>query len=115
MSFETFFRLISYAVVFCGFLALWVSGSFGVLATGLFLGVMVAAWLLEGSRWQISEKIGTALIVLALPVFYLGWRQQIFTPTGGETWIAGVLARMILALSAIKLLQRKGDRDWVFL
>jgi len=115
MSFETFFRLISYAVVFCGFLALWVSGSFGVLVTGLFLGVIVAAWFLEGSRWQISEKVGTALIVLALPVFYLGWRQQIFTPTGGETWIAGVLARMILALSAIKLLQKKGDRDWVFL
>lgn len=115
MTLETFFRLISYAVVFCGFLALWVSGSFGVLVTGLFLGVMVAAWFLEGSRWQISEKIGTALIVLALPVFYLGWRQQIFTPAGGETWIAGVLARMILSLSAIKLLQKKGDRDWVFL
>ncbi|HVF45950.1 MAG TPA: DUF3488 and transglutaminase-like domain-containing protein [Pyrinomonadaceae bacterium] len=115
MHFETFFRLVSYAVFLCGFLALWVSGTFGVLVTGLFLAVMLAAWFLEGSRWQISEKVGTALIVLALPVFYLGWQQQIFTPTGGETWIAGVLARMILALSAIKLVQKKGDRDWVFL
>jgi len=115
MTFETFFRLVSYAAVFCGFLALWVSGSFGVVVTGGFLAVMVAAWFLEGSRWQISERVGTALIVLALPAFYLAWRFQLITPTGGDTWIAGMLARMILSLAAVKLLQRKSDRDWIFL
>ncbi len=115
MNFETFFRLISYSAVFCGFLALWVSGTFGVVESLGFVAVLVAAWWLEGSRWQISEWVGTALIVLALPVFYLAWRFQIITPTGGETWIAGVLARMILSLTAVKLLQRKSDRDWIFL
>ncbi|MEO6051361.1 MAG: transglutaminaseTgpA domain-containing protein [Pyrinomonadaceae bacterium] len=83
--------------------------------TSLFIAVMFAAWFLEGSRWQISEKVGTALIVLALPVFYLFWRFQIVTSTGGETWIAGISARMILSLTAIKLLQKKSDRDWIFL
>lgn len=115
MNFEKFFRSVSYAAVFGGFLALWVSGTFGIVATGLFIGVMVAAWFLEGTRWQISEKLGTALIVLALPVFYLAWDLSMFRPAGEETWIAGVLARMILSLTAIKLLQKKSDRDWIFL
>ncbi len=115
MNFEKFFRLVSYAAVFCGFFSLWVSGTFGSVVSASFVVVIVVAWFLEGSRWQISEKIGTALIVLALPLFYLVWRWQIFTPTGGETWIAGILARMILSLAAIKLLQKKSDRDWIFL
>ena len=115
MRFETFFKLISYLAVFCGFLALWVSGTFGIVESLGFVGVVVGAWFLEGSRWQISERVGTALIVLALPAFYLAWRFQVITPTGGETWIAGVLARMILSLTAVKLLQKKSDRDWTFL
>ncbi len=115
MTFETFFRFVSYTAVLCGFLSLWVSGSFGFAISALFLCVMIAAWFIEDSRWQITEKIGTALIVLALPAFYLAWRFQFITPSGNETWIAGILARMILSLMAVKLLQRKSDRDWIFI
>ena len=115
MSFEKFFRLISYAAVFFGFLALWVSGTFGLIATMLFVAVIVSAWFLEDSRWQISERWGTALIVLALPFFYLAYRMQWVTVEASDTMIAGILARMILSLAAIKLLQKKSDRDWVFL
>lgn len=115
MNFEKFFKLISYAAVFCGFLSLWISGTFGIASTALFIVVVIAAWFIEGSRWQISEKIGTTLIVLALPVFYVGWKFQIITLYGSETALAGILARMILTLTAIKLLQKKSDRDWIFL
>jgi len=115
IDFEKFFRLVSYAAVFCGFLSLWVSGTFGIGATVLFVGVFVASWFLEGSRWQIGEKMGTALIVLALPLFYGAWYLQVIPVAGGETWIAGILARMILCLAAVKLLQKKSDRDWIFL
>ncbi len=115
MNFEIFFRFISYAAVFCGFLSLWVSDTFGIVGSAIFLAVWIAAWFLEGSRWQISELVGTVLIVLALPVFYLIWKNQLITPTGGDTWIAGILSRLILSLTAIKLLQRKTDRDWIFL
>jgi protein-glutamine gamma-glutamyltransferase len=115
MTFETSFRLISYASVLCGFLALWVSGTFGLAAAIAFLFVMAAAWRLEGSRWQISERWGTAMIVAALPVFYLLWRYGFFRFADSGQMIAGVLGRMILSLSAIKLLQRKSDRDWIFL
>ncbi len=115
MKFERFFYFISYAAVFGGFLALWVSGTFGFVATGIFVTVMVGAWYLEGSRWQISEWIGTVMIVLALPSYYFAYRFRLVSFTGDEALIAGILARMILSLSAIKLLQKKGDRDWIFL
>ncbi len=115
MNFETFFKAISYAAVFCGFLALWVSGTFGFVGTAVFIAIMVAAWFLEDSRWQISERLGTALIVLALPAFYLAFKFQLISFAGADTVIVGILASMILSLSAIKLLQRKGDRDWIFL
>ena len=115
MDFEKFFRLISYAVVFCGFLSLWISGTFGAAGPALFIAVIVSAWFLEDSKWQISEKLGTTLIVLALPVFYFVWRFQIISLYGNEAAIAGILARMILSLTAVKLLQKKSDRDWIFL
>lgn len=115
MNFEKFFRLVSYSAVLCGFFSLWVSGTFGIVATVLFVAVLTAAWFFEDTRRQITERIGTALIVLALPVFYLVWRFQIVPLYGSETLLAGILARMILSLTAIKLLQKKSDRDWIFL
>ena len=106
--------MISYLTVFCGFLSLWVSGTFGLIETGLFVAVMIAAWLLEGSRWQISERLGTVLIVLALPVYtFLGGIS--FLISRSESMLPGILARLILSLTAIKLLQKKCDRDWIFL
>lgn len=96
-------------------MALWASGTFGVIATGLFLAVMVVAWLIEGSRWQVSERLGTTLIVLAIPFYYIAFEYRFFSFVGTEALIGGILSRLILTLSAIKLLQSKSDRDWVFL
>ena len=115
MSFEKFFRIISYAAVFCGFLSLWVSGSFGLIGTALFISVMAAGWFLEDTRWQISERFGTLLIVLSLPAFYLGYRLHFFSFTDYGSLVSGSLARMILVIAAIKILQKKADRDWIFL
>ena len=115
MNFEKQFAILSYLAVFCGFFSLWISGTFGILGTCLFLAVMAAAWLVEGSRWQISERVGTVLIVLAIPVFYLGWRFQLFGLGETGALLAGILGRLILSLTSIKLLQRKSDRDWIFI
>ncbi|MBC7901762.1 MAG: DUF3488 domain-containing protein, partial [Saprospiraceae bacterium] len=115
MNFDKLLKILSYAAVFCGFFSLWVSGTFGVIGTALFVSVMIAGWFLEGSRWQISERLGTVLIVLAMPAFYLGWKFQVFGFTTSEAMVAGILARLILSLTAIKILQRKSDRDWIFL
>jgi len=115
MSFEVIFRSLSYLVVFCGFLALFVSGTFGVIGTAVFIAVMAIAWFLEGRKWQVSERLGTVLIVAALPLYYLAWRYGLFNFGDSGTAVAGVLGRLILSLTAIKLLQRKSDRDWIFL
>jgi hypothetical protein len=112
---NTFFYVVSYFVVFGGFISLWISGTFSVIETFLFIGLFFLAWFLESSRWQISERLGTVLIVFAIPLFYAGWKFHFFSFVNNETFVAGVLSRLILLLTAIKLLQKKGDRDWVFL
>lgn len=114
-NFETFFKSISYLVVLCGFLSLWVAGGLGLIVTTLFLGVITLAWFLEDSRWHISERVGTVLIVFVIPIFYVGWKFKILGVGATETVMAGLLARMILVLASIKLLQKKSDRDWIFL
>ena len=115
MNSEKLFKVLSYAAVFCGFFALWISGVFGVVGTSLFVAALIGGWFLEDSRWQVSEKLGTFLIVLALPVFFVMTRAGVFVPVGSESALPGILGRLIVTLSAIKLLQRKSDRDWIFL
>jgi hypothetical protein len=114
MTLETFFKLTSYAVVACGLLSLYASGGVGLPQTLGFLVVMVLAWFLENTKWQISEKLGLILIFVLIPLFYLDWKYN-FSGFSREQVGAATLSRLILALSAIKLLQSKSDRDWVFL
>ncbi len=115
MNFDRFFKLISYAVVFCGFFSLFVSGGVGLVSTVLFVSVLIAAWFLEGSRWQISERLGTVSIFVVVPLFYIGRKYQILGFGANVADLAAMLAQMILVLAAIKLLQIKAERDWLFL
>jgi protein-glutamine gamma-glutamyltransferase len=133
MEFNTYFRLTSYATVAAAALALFVAGGVGVWLVLVLALVMVIAWMLEETRWQLSERMALAVILISIPIFYLDWR--ILTPflldgfaqsggvASGATAIGvargsvevAVLAHLILFLSGIKLLQRKADRDWFFL
>ncbi|HYN86802.1 MAG TPA: DUF3488 and transglutaminase-like domain-containing protein [Pyrinomonadaceae bacterium] len=115
MRFETFFRASSYAAVACGALALAVTGGAGIVLSALFAAVMAAAWALEGTRWQLPERAGLVVVLLAVPAFYLDWQ---YLQAGGSGEVrAGVAALVHLTffLSAVKLLQVKTDRDWLFL
>src|SRR5256714_9478288 len=127
MSFSTYFRLTSYATITAAALALLISGGVGLYLTTAFAIVMIAAWQLEGARWQLTERVALIVILASLPIFYFDWR--VLTPLllnqfneGAELPKLGhgnvevaVLAHLILFLSAVKLLQRKADRDWFFL
>src|SRR5918912_1090251 len=114
MSFNTFFRVSSYAMVACGALALTASGGLSLGLAAAFALLLVIAWKLEGTRWQLSERVGLVIVLLSLPLFYLDWQ---FLSSGGANERVGVsaLAHLILFLSSLKLLQVKADRDWVFL
>ena len=115
MNSEKLFQLLSYTAVLCGFFALWISGIFGVVGTALFMAALVGGWFLDGTKWQIGERIGTALIVLSLPVYYALAQTGFFSDGNPDLKLPTILARLIVTLSAIKLLQRKSDRDWIFL
>src|SRR5436190_15962431 len=122
MQFAGYVRLTSYSTIAAGAFALFVAGGVNFLLLAIFALVMVAAFKLEGSRWQLSEKVALAVILSSIPVFYLDWR--LLTPllelpmleSGQRTNPEVVLlSHLILFLSAVKLLQRKADRDWFFL
>jgi transglutaminase-like putative cysteine protease len=118
MSFESYFRACSYAMIACGVLALAVSGGVGPLLALAFAAVLVASWKLSDTRWQLSERAGMVVVLLALPAFYLDWTIQRAgaADSAGQVY-AGVsaLVHFTLLLSSIKLLQVKSDRDWLFL
>ncbi len=114
INFNTYFKLLSFVVVFSGLFSLFVSGSVGIIAAILFLAVLIFAWFLENSGWQISERLALVLIFLSIPLFYLDWKFKLFG-SESEQLAVSALSRLILTLGAIKLLQRKADRDWIFL
>src|SRR3989454_713519 len=124
MNFGTYFRLTSYATIAAAALALFVAGGMGMWLAGAFALVTVAAWKLEGTRWQLSERVALIVILVSLPLFFFDWRAmgvyldiaflEGATRSHGSAEVA-VLAHLILFLSAVKLLQRKADRDWFFL
>jgi len=115
MTFETYFRSSAYATIGIAALALVTAGGLHP-GLGLLFGIlMVLAWNIEGRKWQLSERLGLALVLTSIPLFFIDWQFQ--KATGQADGRIGVtaLAHLIVFLSVIKLLQVKSDRDWVFL
>lgn len=116
MKFGTYFRLSSYSMVACGAATLALAGGLNWFLFAGFILLMVLAWRLESTKWQLSERLGLILVLLALPVFYIEWKLRSTYLAGSELGLGvGALAHLMLLLSAVKLLQKKVDRDWVFL
>ncbi len=114
MSLEVYFRAFSYATVAVATLALMLAGGLPVTIAALFFLVMVVAWKFEGSKWQLSERIGLVVVLLSIPLFFLDWHYQKTIGEPVERFGVNALAHLIVFLSAVKLLQVKKDRDWVF-
>ncbi len=115
MNFKTYFRIFSYATIAVATLALLLAGGLSVALGILFWLVLVLAWKIEGTKWQLSERIVLIVVLLSIPLFLLDWKlQQTMGETAGEVGVTA-LAHLIVFLSAVKLLQEKKDRDWVFL
>jgi hypothetical protein len=96
-------------------LALVLAGGLSPVLALVFLGVMVGSWLLENTKWQLPERYGLGIVLLSIPLFYLDWQYQKAMGEPAERLGVTALAHLIVFLSAVKLLQVKKDRDWVFL
>jgi hypothetical protein len=115
MDFNTYFRTSSYAMIAVAMLSLTVAGGLHYIIAIVFAGLMIGSWRLEGKRWQLSERTGLVIVVFSIPLFFLDWQfQKALGEPAGRLGV-NALAHLIAFLSAIKLLQVKSDRDWVFL
>ncbi|MGH9871457.1 MAG: transglutaminase TgpA family protein [Pyrinomonadaceae bacterium] len=115
MSLETYFRAFSYATIAVATLALLLAGGLSATLAILFWLVMIFAWKAEGTKWQLSERTVLVVVLLSIPLFLLDWKfQQSIGETAAKVGVTA-LAHLIVFLSAVKLLQEKKDRDWVFL
>ncbi len=115
MNFATYFRAFSYAMIGVAMLALVLAGGLNYVLALLFLAVMIGSWKLEGTKWQLPERIGLGIVLLSIPLFYLDWQYQKSIGEPVERLGVTALAHLIVFLSAVKLAQVKKDRDWVFL
>ncbi|PWT94341.1 MAG: hypothetical protein C5B55_02895 [Blastocatellia bacterium] len=115
MKFLNYFRAFSYAMIAVAMLSLVLAGGLNYgLALG-FLIIMIISWKLEDTKWQLPERIGLGIVLLSIPLFYLDWQYQKLLGEPVERLGVNALAHLIVFLSAVKLVQVKKDRDWVFL
>jgi transglutaminase-like putative cysteine protease len=115
MKFLTYFQGFSYAMIAVAMLALVMAGGLSYGLALLFFIVMIVSWNLEGTRWQLPERYGLAIVLLSIPLFYVDWQYQKSIGEPVERLGVTALAHLIVFLSAVKLVQVKKDRDWVFL
>ena len=115
MKFLTYFQAFSYAMIAVAMLALVLAGGLSYGLALAFLVVMIVSWSLEGTRWQLPERYGLAIVLLSIPLFYVDWQYQKSIGEPAERLGVTALAHLIVFLSAVKLVQVKKDRDWVFL
>ncbi len=105
-------------MIACGAVALVLAGGMGVGVAVLLSAVLVTAWKLEGTRWQLSERSGLIItILLALPFFYIDWKflEDFADAKGSGPAGVGALVHLTVFLISVKLLQVKTDRDWLFI
>src|SRR6266516_3002130 len=115
MSFKTCFRTFSYATIAVATLTLVLAGGLSITLAVLLWLLMTVAWRLEDTRWQLSERVGLVVVLLSIPLFFIDWKyQQSIGEPAGRLGV-NALAHLIVFLSAVKLLQAKKERDWVFL
>ena len=76
MKFLTYFQAFSYAMIAVAMLALVLAGGLSYGLALAFLVVMIVSWNLEGTRWQLPERYGLAIVLLSIPLFYVDWQYQ---------------------------------------
>jgi transglutaminase-like putative cysteine protease len=109
MTFDTYFRTTSYALVGTAFLALSLTGELDAVSILLYGTVFCFAFFADTKGWmrlRLREWMWRVLALVYVPFLFLD---------GFLTSRILALVHMTLFLSAVKLFQDKRDRDWIFL
>lgn len=81
-----------------------------------FVTLLTLGVILEKKKWQLSERFGTATMLVLLIAFLVVWKYA-----ADLSFIAArspefdLLSLFLLTLTAVKMLQVKGNRDWLFI
>src|SRR6185503_3396964 len=115
MNFMSYFRVFSYATIAVATLALLLAGGISVVLALVAWAAIAVAWKIEETKWQLSERTVLIIVLISVPLFFVDWKyQQGLGEAAGRLGVTA-LAHLIVFLSAVKLLQDKKDRDWIFL
>lgn len=110
MTLERYFRLSSYTLVTTSFLMLVATRQLDWPSTLLFSGVLLFGWQVDAGRikWHLPTTLVSVLMLVFLPFPFIDWLVLQTSPIVA-------LVHFIFFASAMKLLQVKRSRDWLWL
>jgi transglutaminase-like putative cysteine protease len=110
MTLERYFRFSSYLLLTTSFLMLVATHQLDWLAMVLFSGVLLFGWLVDAGHvtWRMPPALVSALMLVFLPFPFIDWLVLRTAPIVA-------LIHFIFFASAMKLLQAKRNRDWLWL
>ncbi|HEX4950954.1 MAG TPA: DUF3488 and transglutaminase-like domain-containing protein [Blastocatellia bacterium] len=110
MTLDRYFRLSSYTLLTTSFLMLAATRQLDWPSILLFSGVLLLAWQVDAGRikWQMPTSLVSVLMLVFLPFPFIDWLVLQTSPIVA-------LIHFILFAAAMKLLQIKRNRDWLWL
>ena len=110
MTLERYFRFSSYTLLTTSFLMLVATRQLDWPSTLLFSGVLLFGWFVDARRvqWTMPPLLMSVLMLVFLPFPLIDWLVLQTSPIV-------TLIHFIFFASAMKLLQAKRSRDWLWL
>lgn len=113
---ERYFFVSSYVTVACAAAMLLLSNRAGIYVNAGFFTALLVAAIAEGKKWQLSERVGTVISLVLLAAFLLVWKYPVAENISAQSFSDfESLTLFLLLLVAVKLLQIKTSRDWLFI
>lgn len=110
-----YFLISSYITVACAAAMLLMSNRASAYISAGFAAALVIAAMIEEKKWQLSERVGTIISLVLLAAFLFVWKYPVAERTNLQSFSEfESLSLFLLLLTAVKLLQIKKSRDWLF-
>ncbi len=107
MRFLYYFRLSSYLLIGTGFLALLITGYYGIISTLVFTGIIVTGWRVDFGKWRIPltpvEWNLATIAVLILCVIDVVFIREI---------VSLGLVNFLIFLQITKIFSKKSNSDY---